>query len=366
VVDGKSVETFDGVLYKAPISNCYSVLAKDCTNEEQPQFAVLMKNVDPEGQEKKIKVVTPDQTIECQPKPTASNGGKQIRCKINGKSVNPGEEENSAEQSGVVEYNEKQNDVTINVQGVSVRFGCWCALCRCQKVWLKISNEYKNGQCGLCGHYDDQPDNEWRMSNNELTNDLSQFHQSFSWQNNDDCTSDDQKNFYSKKEKFAPIYDSFDEDDQQMDEQEREWQSGAYDDSEENQWGFGKQSSRSKKRQQQQQQQRRAGRNSQDETQEPVKQTKVIEYNHKICFSVEPVKQCPEGTAPASNNNNNNDDEDDDQSTDKKTQFACLSRSSIDARRLQRQARRGVIIDIPDQAPSFIENVKQPLRCVQY
>lgn len=58
-VDGKRVDTFDDVHYKAPIGKffafrfsnfsnvlgkCYSVLAKDCTNE-QPQFAVMMKTI---------------------------------------------------------------------------------------------------------------------------------------------------------------------------------------------------------------------------------------------------------------------------------------------------------------------------------
>lgn len=43
-IDGKRVQTFDNVFYKAPISTCYSILAKDCSGE-QPQFAVLMKKL---------------------------------------------------------------------------------------------------------------------------------------------------------------------------------------------------------------------------------------------------------------------------------------------------------------------------------
>lgn len=46
-------------------------------------------------------------------------------------------------------------------------------------------------------------------------------------------------------------------------------------------------------------------------------------------------------------------------------QFACLNRSSPESRRLQRQAHRGVIVDIQEQKPSFVQNVQQPLRCVQ-
>lgn len=50
--DGRRIETFDGVLYNAPITQCYSVLAKDCKNVEQPRFAVLMKSLDKNGQQK--------------------------------------------------------------------------------------------------------------------------------------------------------------------------------------------------------------------------------------------------------------------------------------------------------------------------
>lgn len=29
---------------------------------------------------------------------------------------------------------------------------------------------------------------------------------------------------------------------------------------------------------------------------EPCEMTAVMDYNHKVCFSVKPVKQCPKGT----------------------------------------------------------------------
>lgn len=53
-VDGKRVETFDEVLYKAPISTCYSVLAKDCSSE-RPKFVVLMKKLNKDNQDKVSK-----------------------------------------------------------------------------------------------------------------------------------------------------------------------------------------------------------------------------------------------------------------------------------------------------------------------
>ena len=56
-VSAKTVDTFDGVAYRAPLSNCYTVLAKDCANREQPKFAVLMKSVGGgSGDDQKVSV----------------------------------------------------------------------------------------------------------------------------------------------------------------------------------------------------------------------------------------------------------------------------------------------------------------------
>lgn len=51
-ISGNHIQTFDGVFYNAPATQCYSVLAKDCKNVEQPHFAVLMKSLDKNGQQK--------------------------------------------------------------------------------------------------------------------------------------------------------------------------------------------------------------------------------------------------------------------------------------------------------------------------
>jgi hypothetical protein len=131
------VNTFDDVEYKAPISKCYSVLAKDCSNEE-PRFVVLMKALDNQSREKKVKVITPEQSIECQPKNSGNYNNKdeenrykpqKLQCKVNGHTV---DEHNNEIEDQTVEYNNNQKtDVTINVQGVSVRFNG-------VKAWIKV------------------------------------------------------------------------------------------------------------------------------------------------------------------------------------------------------------------------------------
>jgi hypothetical protein len=137
-VDGRRVNTFDNVDYKAPISKCYSVLAKDCSSEE-PRFVVLMKALDNQSREKKIKVITPEQSIECQPKNAGNNNNnmdeenrykrQKLQCKVNGQTVD--EHDNEIEDQTIEYNNNQKTDVTINVQGVSVRFNG-------VKAWIKV------------------------------------------------------------------------------------------------------------------------------------------------------------------------------------------------------------------------------------
>jgi hypothetical protein len=102
----------------------------------------------------KLKVLTPETEIVCEPKSTNGNQ-QQIVCKENGSPV-----ENDGDSDAVEFNNAKKSDVTVHVRGISVRFNG-------RKAWLKVSSVYKNGQCGLCGHYDDSEQDEWRMSNNQ-------------------------------------------------------------------------------------------------------------------------------------------------------------------------------------------------------
>lgn len=395
-VDGKRVETFDDVLYKAPIGQCYSVLAKDCSNEEQPQFAVMMKTLS-NGQDKKIKVVTPDQIIECKPaKKSGSSSQKQLECAINGQTIQQGDQEENTTPQGqpIVEYNnDEQTDVTINVEGVQVRFGCWGSQsCKNQKAWIKLSSMYKEGQCGLCGHYDDEADNELRMANSENTRDVEQFHRSYTLRNSqdEDCANEDQDAFYkTNNKKFrGGLVSSNDEDEmnvnggddddedeynflpkgqrggrqQQQQEQDQsdedDWQAGAYhtdgSSSEEDQWG--RHNSRANKRWMKKMGGRRHQQQQQEDSEGPVPSTKVLEYSHKVCFSVSPVMQCPPGSYPTSGQDE----------IKKKIQFACLSRADSEARQMQRQASKGVIVDMSRHNPSFVENVTQPTRCEVY
>jgi len=426
-VDGQRVNTFDNVLYKAPISSqCYSVLAKDCSGANPSKFAVTMKALNSGSgqqqgntqQDKKIRVITPEGIIECQPKQQnqqqQQRQSRRLQCKVDGDIVQ--QQDGSAQQQQQVEYdNEDQTSATITVPGVQVRFNG-------KKAWIKLSKLYKETQCGLCGHYDDNSDseNELRMGNNEPTKDLQQFHRSFSL-GDEECSTNDQDEFYGQSNKgmFSMESSEFNGNANWPDQdsssagygdrngnQRQQGNNGEEEEDDEEQeddswWGQSKQKSwssasnkrqgiRQSNRQQQRQQQRgRQGQNSnsQDETigsqetEEPVQKTKVLEYNHEICFSSQPVKQCPEGTSPVENQRQSSGygtDEDEErqqpsgqsqqqqQRGGKSVPFICLERSSLEARRLQRQARRGVNVDTSGHQPSFTKPVKVPSACIRY
>lgn len=353
--DGRRVETFDGVLYKAPITKCYSVLAKDCSNVEQPKFTVLMKSISEDGQQKKIKVITRDQVIKCQPQERQIRDWKsqKIVCLINGKEINAERQmmaiaESSEEEymARTVEYNnEEQSSATINVNGVSVRFGCQCADCECQRVWIKLADTHKNTQCGLCGHYDDNLADEWRTNTNELTQDLARFHQSFTLKDEEECTESKQSTFYNNnKNEFQILknnrFNMFENSQEQTENMEEQQRFGGYVDEESNsneEWN--------------------RISNGNQRVEEPKMKTYVFEQNERICFSVQPIKQCPTGTF------NVQFEENIENVAPQK--FACLLRSSSDARRLQRKVRQGKIADVTFE-PNFVYSLSVPVKCVRY
>jgi hypothetical protein len=294
-VTSRKVRSFDDVTFKAPLTKCYSVLAKDC-GSEKPRFAVLLKKIN--NQEKALKVIANGDRIEVQPK-----DGK-LAVKINGQH----EQNQDTLQEYGIDYT--KNLVRIANRDVTVRFDG-------EEASVKISASYKNTQCGLCGHYNDDSEDDFRMSNNELTSDIKSFHKSYSVVD-DECREDLEETHrqqeYKQLKNSRKFADQSEEDEQQ-------------------------------------QQRRRT--NDNDETQ-PIEKTEVLEYNHKICFSVKPVKACPEDSYPQ-------------QTKEQKVGFTCLDRSSSEARQLLREARRSTRpVELPTNKPSFVETITVPSTCVVY
>jgi hypothetical protein len=285
-VDGSRVQTFDEVTYKAPLTKCYSVLAKDCSSQT-PKFAVLMKKIN--DQDKKLKMIAGKQIIEVQP----GNNGK-LTVKINGDKVDDAQE---LFDYGI-DYSE--NMVQIDTRDVSVRFNG-------DKAWIKLSQTHKNTQCGLCGHYNDDAEDEFRMANNENTYDLKEFHRGYSLVE-DECKEDLEETH--RRERYERM------------------------DSDEYEYGWSRAS---------------------EETKKPFEKTQLVEYNQKVCFSERPIKECPRGTEPKDER-------------EQKMSFICLQRDSSEGRRLLREARRNpkAILDLPEQNPSLTETIMIPTRCEAY
>jgi hypothetical protein len=305
-VSDRKIRTFDDVIFKAPLTKCYAVLAKDCSgNSRNPRFAVLMKKID--NQDKALKVLTRDgDTIEVEPK-----SGKLV-VKINGKHQ---ENEDKLEEYGI-DYS--RNMVRIANRDVTVKFDG-------EEASVKIADTHKNTQCGLCGHYDDDSEDEFRMGNNELTSDLKAFHKSYSLQDNE-CSTDLEDSHREKEYK-------------QLKGRRNNYESSS--------------SESNEKDSEEKKQERRRRVNDNNEI-DPIEKTETMEYNHKICFSVKPVKSCPENSYPG-------------KTKEMKVGFACLDRSSSEARRLLREAQRtDKPIRLPSTKPSFVETITVPSACEAY
>jgi hypothetical protein len=313
-VDDRRVETFDGVSYRAPMSDCWSVLAKDCSRE-QPRFAVLMKKQSEE--EKKVKIVLQDKTIEIigkqQQKPIVKIDGQRV------------ESEQELSEDGIeMTY----NTIYVKRSGLNVQFDG-------EQVKIQLSGMYKSLQCGLCAHYNEEDTDTFRMANNERSNSLKEFHKSYTMRN-EECSESQLNKHYENSEEFEI---------ERRQPSRRQQQKNSWFDSEESE---DKHYDNDEERWDQSRESRRAGP-------KPIKRTKVVEYSHKLCFSTEPVKRCPSGSRP----------DEEAKTEDLTVKFFCLERQSSQARRLQRQVRNGEIVDGSSHQPSFTEQIAQPTKCVE-
>lgn len=85
--------------------------------------------------------------------------------------------------------------ITVASRDVTVRFNG-------RKAWIKISQLYKTNQCGVCGHYDDNDENEFINGKNEKTSDIRQYYGSFTLKNGE-CDSDFEE--VSRKHRFETV-----------------------------------------------------------------------------------------------------------------------------------------------------------------
>ncbi|GMT35754.1 hypothetical protein PFISCL1PPCAC_27051, partial [Pristionchus fissidentatus] len=309
-VSSSRISTFDEIIYRAPLTTCYSVIAKDCS--EEPKFAVLLKKIETKGEEKKMKMITRDYTIECEMR------NEKMEVTVDGKII----KDNKMNNYGL----EKRGDVVIfENSDIFVKFDGF-------KAEIKMNELYKAKQCGLCGHYDGEKKGEFRKADDYETEDLEEFHRSFLLKN-EECEMEEEK-LKEKKNYKKFDYSSEEKEYNEYETEKKEYNEYETEKKEKKEYNYDMED---------------------NETLEPVEKTRVIEYSHRLCFSKTPVFECPKKTL----------EKEEKKEEFVKVHFACLDRSSSEARRLLRESRRE-ILSIDELPNSFVESIRIPKTCVVY
>ena len=100
-----------------------------------------------------------------------------------------------------------------------------------------------------------------------------------------------------------------------------------------------------------------------------MKQTKVIESSTKVCFSTEPVKQCPPNTYPITEKNRGSFFKRI-KGMEKPVPFICLNRSDDKTKILMRRVRNGNILNMTEHdfqsSTTKTVQVQLPIECARY
>ncbi|PIO56041.1 hypothetical protein TELCIR_22567 [Teladorsagia circumcincta] len=204
----------------------------------------------------------------------------------------------------------EDNMVRVRLEDIMVHFDGYTV-----KVYM--GKHMAERQCGLCGHFDEEKDNEFFTPKREYTDDIMEFHKSYLL--NDEC--EVEKDFLHEKKHYKlenreerVEEEHFYEDDYRRKDKERTYK---YRDEE-----------------------------------EVLEKTHVMEFPHRVCFSLEPVRVCRKN-------------EEMDEVIDKKVRFTCLPRSSREARELLHKVRN-TVLDLKHYPISFVETIQIPRTCTVY
>ncbi|KAK6749710.1 hypothetical protein RB195_001987 [Necator americanus] len=319
----RETNTFDNLRLRTPLTTCYSVLAKDCHSEE-PRFAVMMKKIEKDREEKKLKIVTPHYVYELE---MINN---ELAVKINDRRIHHEE----FKKHRVMRVDE--NLYKIDIEDVVVLFDGY-------EANIKLSHMYKNMQCGICGHYDGEKWNDLRRADNEETETVEDFHRSYIAKD-ENCEIDENefkkesnhrlekdlmhRNYRLREEK--ELRDEYREDRRRYQDEWNEKDKERYERDETYE------------------------REEEMETREPILRTRVIERERHVCFSLEPVRECPKNTIVKRN-----------EEEEREVEFTCL-RENSNTRRLLRKAREEVIPRHLLEGERWMTTIRVPKICTVY
>lgn len=312
------VNTFDKLSYRAPVTKCWSVIAKDCFNKESSSYAVLIKRES--GEKKTLKIVTGDMKLIVRPKTG------YLECELNGEKKPCEEVKHQLVHAQhtlirVTPFTKEYIKIELPEAGVKVYFDGLAAN-------VKLSPWLIGSVCGLCGHYDGEmayQTCELRTARNECVNvnrpeELKRLVRSYlvnDQYERDECSAESELIENESNYEYMPLswdeprYEHFSENDEIV---------------------------------------RRNGRRF---TVRPIKQHKIIEHSHEVCFSKLPVKSCPKHSYGVERENESED-----------ITYTCMPRHQRKAERILRKVHEGRIVrELAELPASFTKPVYVPKTC---
>jgi hypothetical protein len=304
------VDTFDGTKFTAPFTNCWVVLAKDCSSQ-QPKFVVMARKSERHNDLKEVKILTRRHRIQLSPETVEYNS---IKVDVNGQ-VYDAETQNEITENGQVVARIEKEQSTVQVDlvktGVEVEFDGYA-------INIKLSDSYRGQQCGLCGHFDLESADEFRNPDFTDERDIRQFYMNYLI-----------KDGQCQAPQLTDVCES-----EECDKDDRSSSSS---------------SSSSSSTQED------SGSNEEQET--PEYKTKVIEIDDQLCFSTVPVPLCDEEESYPMGTKGQ-----------KKVSYVCIDQDSQSAEDIERLARSGRR-DIPalkNRTPTFTRTETVPEKCKKY
>ncbi|KAK5984301.1 Lipid transport protein and Vitellinogen and von Willebrand factor domain containing protein [Trichostrongylus colubriformis] len=332
IVKSKEVNTFDNLRLKTPLTNCYTVLAKDCGNEE-PRFVVLMKKIHKDREDKKLKIVTRENVYKME------MIDEKLIVKINDREITPEEfKKYHIYRVDDMLYKIDVDDVVVMFDGIEAN--------------IKLSHLYKNMQCGICGHYDGEKWNDMRRADNEETTMVEDFHRSYIAKD-DECEIDEteltmKRNLRLEEDLKRDNY-NYREEKEFRDRHEREY--GFKEDELERE--FRDKENEREYRDVEEYNEEVDMDEEEVETRKPRLRTRVIERDNHVCFSTEPYLECPEHTTK-------------DEVNEKEVEFICHRAHHPETRRLLRKARVEVIPRHLLDGDLWTTTIRVPKMCTVY
>jgi ribosomal protein L28 len=329
-LNSQRLRTFDDVSIRAPLSNCWTLLAKDCEDQNSPAYAVLVKKVSQNSEQKAVKIVTPGQTIQLIPAQTAYGS---LKVKINGKELNQEEIRRSVQnlESVQIVQDEEQQIVKVTVAEAGLRVSA-----DGYSVKVQASPAKKGSLCGICGHYNGESNQEFRTPAYESVSDARRFIQAHTIKDSECAYPEQLAEIDASSEELS---------------YEPRWASKNSQNDEEIQadsWEQAKSSSASSEEW------------DREDSVRPQPRHIVEEVGREICVSSAKVPRCPRQAFPEAY-----------EAEPANVAFRCISRSHPEANRLLRIVRQQAEIPaemasvLARQEPAYSTEYSVPKRCVQ-